>query len=353
MKEQDEIVKTVMRKLTSKEELTEKEIRGVILGIKDDMVSSVQIGGFQVALLMKGQTVAEIAAIANAMRDVAIPLRPNVTQELVDTCGTGGGLPTFNISTATAILAAAGGLKVAKHGSRSISHLSGSADAFEALGVNIELSPEQAKELIEKVGIAFVNAGLFHPVMGRVWGPESELGIKTIFFTIIGPLINPARARCHINGVYRPELVRKIAEVWAKLDHKHILVVHGLDGLDELSLLGESSIAEVKDGRISEYTVTPEDLGLKRCKIEDIAPGDPKYNAKTIREIFEAKESGPKRDVVMLNAAGAFVTGEKVQDLKEGVEYAKKIIDEGKAVNKLDELVEVSQQMKNEAHTSN
>ena len=345
MKGQDETIKRVMRKLTSKEELTEEEIRGVVLGIKDEQVSSVQIGGFQVALLMKGQTVTEIAAIANAMRDVAIPLRPKIQGELVDTCGTGGGLPTFNISTATAILAAAGGVKVAKHGSRSISHLSGSADAFEALGVSIELSPEQAEELIERVGIAFVNAGLFHPVMGRVWGQESELGIKTIFFTIIGPLINPARARCHINGVYRPELVRKIAEVWARLDHKHILVAHGLDGLDELSILGESLVAEVRDGEITEYTITPEELGLKRCKIDDIAPGDPKYNAKTVREVFEGKERGPKRDVVVLNAAGAFVVAEKVPNLKEGVEYAQKIIDEGKAAKKLDELVEVSQKL--------
>ena len=352
MKGQDEIIKRVMRKLTSQEELNEEEIRGVILGIKDEKVSSVQIGGFQVALLMKGQTVAEIAAIANAMRDVAVALRPRVQEELVDTCGTGGGLPTFNISTATAILAAAGGLKVAKHGSRSISHLSGSADAFEALGINIELTPEQAEELIEKVGIAFVNASLFHPVMGKVWGPESDLGIKTIFFTIIGPLINPARARCHINGVYRPELVRKIAEVWALLDHKHILVAHGLDNLDELSLIGESSIAEVRDGKITEYMVTPEELGLKRCKIEDIAPGDPKYNAKTIREIFEGKERGPKRDVVVLNGAGAFVVGENVGNLKEGVEYAKEVIDDGKAVNKLNELVEASQKMKNETYTS-
>jgi anthranilate phosphoribosyltransferase len=351
MTEQEKTIKRVMRKLTSTEELTEEEIREVILGIRDEQISSVQIGGFQVALLMKGQTVAEIAAIANAMRDVAIPLRPKVDGELVDTCGTGGGLPTFNISTATSITAAAGGLKVAKHGSRSISHLSGSADAFEALGVNIELTPEQAEKLIENVGIAFINAGLFHPVMGRVWGPESELGIKTIFFTIIGPLINPARARCHINGVYRPELVSKIAEVWARLDHKHILVVHGLAGLDELSLVGESRVAEVVDGKISEYTVTPEELGLKRCNIEDIAPGDPKYNAKTIRGIFEGKERGPKRDVVVLNAAGAFVAGGKARNLKEGVEYAQKVIDDGRALKKVDEFVKASQKMK-EKHKS-
>ena len=299
--ETQELIRKVMRKLTSREELTEEEIRGVIEGIRDDKISSVQIGGFQVAFLMKGQTVAEIAGIAKAMRDVAIPLKPKVPGELLDTCGTGGGVPTFNISTATAIVASAGGLFVAKHGSRSISHLSGSADAFESLGINIELTPSEVEELIEKVGICFLFASLFHPVMGKVWEPESELGIKTIFFTIIGPLINPARARCHINGVYRPELVRKIAEVWTRIPHKHILVVHGVDGLDEISLVGPTQIAEVKDGKIKEYTVTPEELGLKRCKIEDIAPGDPQYNARVIRNIFEGKEKGPKRDIVLLN----------------------------------------------------
>jgi len=344
--ETQELIRKVMRKLTSREELTEEEIRGVIEGIRDDKISSVQIGGFQVAFLMKGQTVAEIAGIAKAMRDVAIPLKPKVPGELLDTCGTGGGVPTFNISTATAIVASAGGLFVAKHGSRSISHLSGSADAFESLGINIELTPSEVEELIEKVGICFLFASLFHPVMGKVWEPESELGIKTIFFTIIGPLINPARARCHINGVYRPELVRKIAEVWTRIPHKHILVVHGVDGLDEISLVGPTQIAEVKDGKIKEYTVTPEELGLKRCKIEDIAPGDPQYNARVIRNIFEGKEKGPKRDIVLLNSAGAFVAGDKVSNLREGIEYAEKIIDEGKALAKLEEYIEASHQIK-------
>jgi len=350
MKEK-ELIKKVMHKLTSRQELAEEEIKEIIEGIHNDKISSVQIGGFLVALLMKGQTVKEIAAIAKAMRDVAIPLNPKVPGELVDTCGTGGGLPTFNISTATAIVAAAGGLYVAKHGSRSISHLSGSADAFEALGVNIEMEPDEVEELIEKIGICFLFASLFHPVMGKVWGPESELGIKTIFFTIIGPLINPARARCHINGVYRPELVRKIAEVWTMLPHKHILVVHGIDGVDEISLLGETHIAEVKDGKIEEYTVTPEELGLKRCKIEDIAPGDARYNAKVIRDIFEGKEKGPKYEAVLLNSAGAFVAGEKVSNLREGIEYAKKIIDEGKALEKLEQYIKASHEIKKKRKT--
>lgn len=342
----EKIFKGVMRKLTAKEELTDEEIRGVVEGIRDDEISSVQIAGFQVALLMKGQTISEIVSIARIMRDVAIPIRPKVPGELVDTCGTGGGLPTFNISTANSIVAAAGGLHIAKHGSRSISHLSGSADAFEALGVNIELTPQQFETMIEKVGICFLFAGLLHPVMGRVWGPESELGIKTIFFTIIGPLISPARARCHVNGVYRPELVRKIAEVWAKLDHKHILVVHGKDGLDELSIVGETMVAEVKEGEIKEYTITPEEVGLKRCAIEDIASGDPKYNAGIIRSIFEGKEKGPKRDAVLLNAAATLLVGGKVASLKEGVKYAQNIIDEGKALAKLEEYVKASQELK-------
>ena len=337
-----------MRKLTSNIDLTEDEIRRVIVGIRDDKISPVQIAGFQVALLMKGPAIPEIAAIAKTMRQICVPLKPKVPGELVDTCGTGGGLTTFNVSTANCIVASAGGLYVAKHGSRSISASSGSADALEALGININITVEQAEELIEKVGISFVFAPLFHPVMMKVFPPENELGIKTIFFTIIGPLINPARARCHINGVYRPELVRKVAEVWSRLDHKHVLIVHGLDGLDELSLLGQTHAAEVKNGEITEYTVTPEDVGLKRCKIEDIAGGDSQYNARAIRSIFEGKEKGPKRDMVLLNAAGAFLVGGKVSNLREGIDYAKEVIDDGRALAKLEEWARASQALKGE-----
>ncbi len=335
-------MRTVMRKLTFRIDLTEKEIKKVIKGIKEGSFSDVEIAGFLVALLMKGPTIEEIASIARTMREICIPLKPEVPGELVDTCGTGGGFPTFNVSTAVAITAAAGGLYVAKHGSHSISHASGSADAFKSLGVKIDLSPSEAEKLIEKVGISFINAANFHPVMGRIWGPENKLGIKTIFFTIIGPLINPARARCHINGVYRPDLVKKVAEVWKMLDYRHILVVHGLDGLDEISLVGETYIAEVKEGKIKEWTITPEELGFKRCKLEELNGVSPEENARIIQNIFNGKEKGPKRDMVVLNSAGALLVGGKVKDLKEGVEVAREIIDSKRAFQKLEELVKVS-----------
>ena len=346
-------MRTVMRKLTSQIDLTEREIKTTIMGIKEDRIDEVQIAGFLVALLMKGPTVEEIVAIAKTMREVCLPLKPEVNGELIDTCGTGGGFPTFNVSTAVAITTAAGGLYVAKHGSRSIAHSSGSADAFEALGVEIKLTSRQAEKLIEKTGIAFVNAAYFHLLMGKIWQPESKLGIKTVFFTIIGPLINPARARCHINGVYQPQLVKKVAQVWAKLDHKHILVVHGMDGLDEISLVGETHIAEVKDGHIDDYTIVPEDVGLKRCKIEQLNGGSPEDNAKIIRDIFKGKEKGPKKDMVILNSAGAFVAGGKVKNLKEGVETAREIIESGKAYQKLEELVKASHSINNETYRSN
>lgn len=339
-------MRTVLRKLTSRIDLTENEVREIIVGIKGNKFSDVQIAGFLVALLMKAPSVEEIASIARAMRRVCIPLKPKTPQELVDTCGTGGGFPTFNVSTAVAIMAAAGGLYVAKHGSHSISHASGSADAFEALGVKINLSSRGVERLIEDVGIAFINAANFHPVMGRIWGPENELGIKTIFFTIIGPLINPAGARCHINGVYRPDLVKKIAKVWSMLDHKHILVVHGLDGLDEISLVGKTHIAQVKDGRISEYILTPEELGFKRCKLKDISGSSPQENAETIQDIFSGREKGPKRDMVILNSAGAFLVGGRAKNLREGVEIAREVIRSKKALQKLRQLISASRKEK-------
>lgn len=230
----------VLSKLTANQDLTFDEAYQVITAINDDKLSDVQIAGFQVALLMKGPNITEITAIAQAMRDNCIPLSPRVDGELLDTCGTGGGLSTFNISTAVALVAAAAGIPVAKHGSRSISSLSGSADVLEALGVEINLSPRAVEKLIEEIGIAFIYAPLFHPVMHKVLPPEQALGIKTIFYTIIGPLINPARASRHLLGVYKPELLDTVARIALSLGYTRGLFVHGLDGLDEISLLGKT-----------------------------------------------------------------------------------------------------------------
>ena len=338
-------MKEILYKLTQKQELNQDDINHVVFGLKEDKFSNTQIAGFLVGLLIKGPTTAEVAAIARAMRRACVPIRPKVSDGLTDTCGTGGGLTTFNVSTANALLAAVGGVNIAKHGSRSISASSGSADALEALGIAVELQPQQAEQLIEQVGFSFLYAPFFHPVMGKVFGPENELGINTIFFTIIGPLINPADARRHVLGVYQPQLVEQVAEVARDLGFVHALVVHGLDGLDEISLLGETMVAEIKDSRISYYSLTPEQFGMKRCALEDVRGGSPKYNAKVIKDIFLGKERGPKRDMLLLNSAAAFLVADKVSSMEEGLVIARETLDSGRAMAKLDEIIAKSREI--------
>lgn len=245
----------------------------------------------------------------------------------MDTCGTGGGLGTYNISTATAIVAAAAGIPIAKHGSRSISSLSGSADVLEALGVNIQLTPQQAETLIEEIGIVFIYAPLFHPVMCKVLPSEAALGIKTIFYTIIGPLINPAFAPRHLLGVYKPELLEQVAYVAKEIGYTRAMFVHGLDGLDEISLLGRTKVLELKDGVFSSYEIQPEDFGMKRCTIEEIQTGTPQENAATIRGVFDLSIQDARRDAVILNAAGALIVGGKADDFAAGIAQARAIID--------------------------
>ena len=334
--------KDILAKLTVKQDLSKEDIYEIINDINEDKLTEGQISGFLVALLMKGTTLEETAHIANAMRTVCVPLKPNTAAEMMDTCGTGGGLSTYNISTATAIIAAAAGIPIAKHGSRSISSLSGSADVLEALGVNINLTPQQAEELIEKIGIAFIYAPLFHPVMGKVLPPEAALGIKTIFYTIIGPLINPAFAPRHLLGVYKSELLDQVPQVAKEVGYTRAMFVHGTDGLDEISLLGETQIVELKDGEFKRYTITPEQFGLKRCTLDEIKTGTPDVNAATIRGIFEGKITDARKDAVVLNAAGAMVVGDKAADFAEGIKMVREIIDSGAALKKLEELVECS-----------
>ena len=338
--------KNILSKVTNNQALTSEEISAFISAVAKDEVTDVQIAGFQVALLMKGTNVEELASFANAMRENCIPIKANTSAEMMDTCGTGGGLSTFNISTATALVAAAAGIPIAKHGSRSISSLSGSADVLEALGVNINLSPESAAELIEKIGIAFIYAPLFHPVMGKVLPPETELGIKTIFYTIIGPLINPAFAPRHLLGVYKEELLDTVPEVARRIGYTRAMFVYGLDGLDEISLLGKTKICELKDGELKTYEICPEDFGLKSCTLDEIKTGTPEENANTIKGVFSGEITGPRKDAIILNAAGALVVGDKAANFEEGVKLAREIIDSGKAQKKLEELATLSNQMK-------
>ncbi|MGC8863083.1 MAG: anthranilate phosphoribosyltransferase [Armatimonadota bacterium] len=333
------MLQSVLRKLTAQEHLTEEEIFGIIGGIRRGEITDVQIAGFLVALLMKGPTIKEVASIARAMRANCEQIKPKVDGPLTDTCGTGGGRTTFNCSTAVAIVAAAGGAFVAKHGSRSLASLSGSADVLEALGVAIDLTPKQAEKLIETAGISFLYAPNFHPVMHKVLPPEMALGIKTIFYTIIGPLINPADAKRHILGVYRPELVEMVSDILVELQFEHALVVHGLDTLDEISVIGKTSVAEVKDGWARKYEIRPEDMGLPRYTYEELAGGTPEQNASILRAILSGEEKGARRDMVLANAAGALMVSGKVENLRDGVELAAELITSGAAMNKLEQLV--------------
>ena len=335
--------KNILQKATTNQELTETEIFQLIHSINQEEVSDVQIAAFQVALLMKGTSLKEISSIARAMRENCVPLKPNVSAELMDTCGTGGGLSTFNISTATAIVAAAAGIPIAKHGSRSISSLSGSADVLETLGVNINLTPRQVEHLIETIGIAFIYAPLFHPVMCKVLHAEAELGINTIFYSIIGPLINPAFAPRHLLGVYKPELLDTVSYVARDLGYTDAMFVHGLDGLDEISMVGTTRVNRLKNGEITSFEIEPEDFGLMRCTLEDIKTGTPQENAKTIRGVFAGEITGPRRDAIVFTAAGALIVGGKVPGFPEGIQLADKLISDGSALRKLNQLCELSQ----------
>jgi anthranilate phosphoribosyltransferase len=338
--------KEILKKITARQELTEAEISELIAAINKGEVSDVQIAGFQVALLMKGASLKEIAYIAKAMRDNCVPLRPKVTGEMMDTCGTGGGLSTFNISTATALVAAAAGIPVAKHGSRSIASLSGSADVLEALGINIHLQPREVEKMIEEIGIAFLYAPLFHPVMGKVLPPEQDLGIKTIFYSIIGPLINPAFAPRHLLGVYKLELLDTVTFVAKELGYTNAMFVHGLDGLDEISLLGKTRINHLKNGEITAFEIEPEDFGFARCALADIKTGTPDVNAATINGVFSGQVKDARRDAIILNAAGALIVGGKADDFPAGIALADELIDSGAATRKLRELKEMSNSFK-------
>ena len=304
-----------------------------------------QIAGFLVGLVMKGPTVDEVAAIARAMRDNCVQIKPDVDGNLTDMCGTGGGLTTINVSTANALLTAAAGVPVAKHGSRSISASSGSADALEALGVKVELAPEEGRQLIEEVGISFLYAPSFHPIMLKVFFPEQALGIKTIFFTIIGPLINPAGAPHHLMGVYQPHLVDLVAEVVAQLPMKHVIVAHGVDGLDEISIIGPTKLAEIKDGRITKSEITPEDFGFSRATFEDVKGGDPQFNAGVIRDIFEGRDKGPRHDFLVLNNGFTLYAAGVADSPEAGMRMARGNIESGAASRKLAEFAAASQRV--------
>ena len=333
-------IREALDRVVEKNSLSESEMEGVMEEIMTGAATPAQMAAFITALRMKGEAVAEITGAARVMRRHAtrIAAGSGAGEVLVDTCGTGGdGAHTFNISTTVALVAAAAGLKVAKHGNRSISSRCGSADVLQALGVNLELSPRRVGEAIDRVGIGFLFAPLLHGAMKYAIGPRREIGIRTIF-NLLGPLTNPAGATVQLLGVYDADLVPVLAAVLKGLGSHRAMVVHGAGGLDELSLAGASRVAWLRDGEIRELEIRPADAGLDEAPLTALTGGAPEENAAIVRAVL-AGEPGPRRDVVIFNCAALFVTAGRVDDFRQGAELAAELIASGAAAGKLEELV--------------
>ena len=323
-------------------DLDQTEAAAAMQDIFSGEATPAQLGAFLIALRLKGETVDEITGMAGVMREHS--LRVQVDGPLLDTCGTGGdGQGTFNVSTAAAFVAAGAGARIAKHGNRAMTSGCGSADILEALGAKIDLSPADVAECINRTGFGFMFAQVFHPAMKHAAGPRREIGVRTVF-NILGPLTNPAGAQHQLLGVARPEIAHKMAETLQRLDGRHALVVHGSDGVDELSISGASSVHELRDGSLREYSVTPDDAGLACAPSHSVRGGTPDQNAAVLCSVL-AGERGPLRDVVVLNAAAALLAADTVRDLKEGAQLAQESIDSGAAARKLDEWVELTQSL--------
>lgn len=343
------MIKEAIAKLVLHQDLAEPEMIEVMSQIMGGEATQAQIGAFITALRMKGETVEEITGAARVMRDHATPIRVgkaldidreeiNLDREtILDTCGTGGsGTKSFNISTTVAFVVSACGVKVAKHGNRSISSACGSADVLEALGVNLNVTPQQVESCIKEIGVGFLFAPALHGAMKHAIGPRREIGIRTIF-NILGPLTNPAGADRQVLGVYDEGLVDVLARVLVKLGCQRGFVVHGLDGMDELTLTGPTRVAEIRDGAVTLATVEPEDFGLRRCSLADLQGGDAAANAAIVRNVLTG-HPGPKREVVLLNAAYALVAVGLAKDIEAGLVRARGAIDDGLAMAKLDAL---------------
>jgi anthranilate phosphoribosyltransferase len=334
------MIKEAIGQLVGGHSLTMDESSTVMNEIMEGTATPAQFGAFVTALRFKGETVEEIAGLARTMRGKS--LRVLIAEPVVDTCGTGGdGTGTFNISTTAAFVAAACGLKVAKHGNRAMSSQCGSADVLEALGVKIDLNPAEVQKCLETVGIGFMLAPVFHPAMKYAAGPRKEVGIRTVF-NILGPLTNPAGAGAQVLGVPEKSLTMKMAVVLKILGCHHALVVHGEDGLDEITNTGKTFISELKNGAITYYEITPEEFGLQRASPESLKGGSAKDNAGLLRGILSGKK-GPQRDIVLMNTAAALTVGDKVTTFGQGIDMAGAAIDSGKALQKVEELIKFSQ----------
>jgi anthranilate phosphoribosyltransferase len=342
------ILEALHRIVIHRQSLARDEARVVMTEVLTGQCTDAQIAALLVALQMKGETVEEIVGFAEAIRAAATPLdlpgsavldaSGTGRDALVDTCGTGGDTSgTFNISTATAFVVAGAGVRVAKHGNRSVTSKCGSADVMEALGVNINLPPARIADCLQEVGMAFLFAPAMHSAMKHVQTVRRELRLHTVF-NLLGPLTNPAHATCQVVGVYSADLVEKLAEALSMLGLRRALVVHGADGLDEITITAPTRIAEVRDGQVHAYEVTPEEFGMKRAPLEEISGGDAARNADLIREVLRGDKTA-RRDVVLLNAAAALVAAGRADHLRDAIPMAAQAIDSGAAATKLQALV--------------
>ena len=333
-------VQEALARLLDGHDLSREQARAVMNEVMQGDATPAQIGGFLVALRLKGETADEIAGCAEAMRSHVLGVRPR-RDDLVDTAGTGGdGARTINISTAAALVAAAAGAGVAKHGNRAVSSASGSADVLEALGFELELPPARIERSIDELGFGFLFAPTHHPAMRHAAPVRRELATRTVF-NVLGPLTNPADARAQVVGVYAPSLVRTIAEVLAQLGARRAFVVHGAGGIDELSPAGPNLVCEVVDGGVHDREIDPLDLGVPRCAPEELRGGSAAENAAAVRAVFDGEDGG-RRSAILLNAAGAIAAAGHAADLREGLEIARTTVDSGAAAARLDELIAFS-----------
>lgn len=334
------MIKEALGKIVERVDLTEAEAEGVMREIMEGVATPSQIASYITALRMKGESVSEITGSARVMREKSLHVR--VADPLVvDTCGTGGDrMQTFNISTTVAFVVSGAGVTVAKHGNRSVSSSCGSADVLKTLGIHIDLPPDRVEACINEIGIGFLFAPLFHGAMKHAVIPRQETGIRTIF-NILGPLTNPARASVQVLGVFSPDLTDLLAQVLLNLGSTHCFIVHGMDGLDEITITGKSRVSEGKGGRVAAYHLEPKDFQLSEGSVKDLAGGNAEVNAGILLSILKG-EKGPKREVVLMNAAPALVAAGKAKTLQEGLAIAEESIDSGTALSRLDRLREMS-----------
>jgi anthranilate phosphoribosyltransferase len=335
------MIKEAIQLLADHKDLVFEHAQQSMREIMTGEATPAQIGAFLTSLRMKGETVDEITAFAVAMREHSVRISPHVQGRLVDTCGTGGDLlKTFNVSTAAAFISSGAGVTIAKHGNRSVTSKCGSADVLEALGVNLDANPSTVEKTIEQIGIGFMFAPAFHPAMKNAIIPRREIGIRTVF-NILGPLTNPANANAQVLGVYDPKLVESMAKVLQRLGLEEALVVHGIDGLDEISIVGQTKLSWLKDGQITSKTIVPQDMKLKVVRSNEISGYNVLQSARIMVNILNGveKEESARRQMALANAAAALLVGGKVDDLTSGVELGSEVIESGKAYEKLRQLV--------------